>query len=82
MLLDGKTRAMEEQIEARETRIMDFNKREYLAQHIILSTTSTRLGSMIKNLNTASEMQEKVKMDATNKSTLYLINAEDQLTTM
>jgi len=37
---------------------------------------------MIKNLNTASEMWEKVKMDATNKSTLYLINAEDQLTTM
>jgi len=43
MLLDGKTRAMEEQIEARETHIMDFDKHEYLTQHIILSSTSSYL---------------------------------------
>ena len=45
ILSDGKTPATEEQIEARETRIIKFDKREYLAQHIILSTTSTRLGA-------------------------------------
>ena len=41
VLLDGKTPATEDQIEARETKIIDYDKCEYLAQHIILSTTST-----------------------------------------
>jgi len=49
VLSDGKTPATEEQIEAREMRIIDFDKREYLAQHVILSTTSIRLGAKIKD---------------------------------
>jgi hypothetical protein len=44
-LADGKSAVTEEQIEARETKIVDFDQREYLVQHIILITTSTRLGS-------------------------------------
>ena len=47
VLADKKTEAMEEQIEAQEIRIMDFEKKEYLTQHIILSMTSTHLGSKI-----------------------------------
>ena len=70
VLSDGKTRATEEQIETRETRMMDFEKCEYLAQHIILSTTSTRLGAAIKDVQTAKEMWDAVKADATTKSTL------------
>ena len=50
VLADGKTQATEDQIESKETKIADFEKKEYLAQHIILSTTSTRLGVKIKNL--------------------------------
>src|SRR3984957_17828069 len=34
---DGKTLATEEQIEARETRIINYEKCEYLTQHVILS---------------------------------------------
>jgi hypothetical protein len=82
VLSDGKTPATEDQIESRETRIMDFDKREYLAQHVILSTTSTRLGAKIKDLKTATEMWEIVKGDTTTKSTLYLLDAEDQLASM
>ena len=82
VLSDGKTRATEEQIETRETRMMDFEKREYLVQHIILSTTSTQLGPAIKDMQTAKEMWDTVKADATTKSTLYLIDAEDQLASM
>jgi hypothetical protein len=41
MLADRKTPAIEDQIEAKESKIIDFAKREYLARHIILSTTST-----------------------------------------
>jgi hypothetical protein len=53
---DGKTPATEEQIESKEIKIEDFDKKEYLAQHVILSTTSTRLGNKIKGLKTAKEM--------------------------
>ena len=44
--------------------------------------TSVRIGSMIKNLMTVKEMWEQIKKDATTKSTLFLIDAEDQLSTM
>src|ERR1700684_2141399 len=82
VLSDGKTPATEEQLETKEVRIIEFEKKEYLAQHIILSTTSIRLGSKIKDLNTAKAMWKLVKADATTKSTLYLLDAEDQLSTM
>jgi hypothetical protein len=43
VITDGKTPATEEQIESKETRIQEYERREYLAQHVVLSTTSTRL---------------------------------------
>src|SRR6202161_4722005 len=43
VLADGKTAATEEQIESKEAKMMEYEKREYLAQHIILSTTSVPL---------------------------------------
>ena len=82
VLSDGKMPAMDEQIKARESKIVDYYKQEYLAQHVILSMTSTRLGLKIKNLKMAKEMWDMVKADATTKSTLFLLNAEDQLTSM
>jgi hypothetical protein len=82
VIADGKTPATEEQIEAREARIQEHERKEYLAQHVILSTTSTRLGSKIKNQTTSHEMWEAVKTDATTKSSLYLLDAEDQLSSM
>ena len=62
--------------------MIEFKKREYLAQHIILLTMSVRLGAKIKDLDSAKHMWMKVKANATMKSTLYLIDAEDQLTSM
>ena len=82
VLMDGTTQATEDQIEARETKIINYNKHEYLAQHIILSTTSTHLGNKIKNLKTSHDMWDVVKADATTKSTLFLLNMEDQLASM
>ena len=41
VLLDRKTLATEAQIEARETKVIDYDKRKYLAQNDILSTMST-----------------------------------------
>jgi hypothetical protein len=47
---DGKTPATEDQIKACKMWIIDFNKREYLTQRVILSTTSMCLGAKIKDL--------------------------------
>src|ERR1700678_4354554 len=41
MLSDGKTPATEDQIDTKESRIVDFKKREYLSKYILLSTTLT-----------------------------------------
>ena len=82
VLADGTTEATDEQIEAREIRILDFEKKEYLTQHIILSTTLTCLGSKIKELKTAKEMWKVVVADVTTKSTLFLLDAEEQLMSM
>ena len=60
---------------------MDFEK-EYLTQHIILSMTSTCLGSKIKELKTTKEMWKVVVADVMTKSTLFLLDAEEQLTSM
>jgi hypothetical protein len=82
VLADGKTPATEDQIESKEVKIADFDKKEYLAQHVILSTTSTRLGVKIKGLKSAKEMWDVVISDATSKSTLFILDAEDQLSSM
>ena len=63
VLSDGKTPALEEQIEAREMQIMDFEKCEYFMQHVILSKTSTHLKVKIKCKKTAMEMWDAVKSD-------------------
>jgi len=82
VLSDQTTPATDEQIEAKESKITEFEKREYLAQHILLSTTSTHLGAKIKDLTSAEDMWGIVKADATTKSTLYILDAEDQLSSM
>jgi hypothetical protein len=82
VLTDGKTPATEEQIEQKKTKMQEYERREYLAQHVILSTTSTCLGSKIKNLKTVKEMWEAVKSDVTMKSLSYILDAEDQLASM
>ena len=56
ILVDGMTQATENQIEAREMKIINYNEHKYLTQHVILSTTSTHLGNKIKNLKTSHEM--------------------------
>ena len=82
MLADGKTPATEDQIESKESKIVEFEKREYLAHHIILSTTPTHLANKVKALKSAEDMWRHVIDDATSKSTLHLLNAKDQLASM
>src|ERR1700678_3941516 len=74
-LSDGKTPATEDQIDTKESRIVEFKEREYLAKHILLSTTLMRLGARIKDLATTEAMWKIVQDNATLKSTLYLLDA-------
>ena len=82
LLADLRTRSTDEQIEAKESKIIKFKKQEYLAQHILLSTTLTHLGAKIKDLSSTEDMWKIVKDDATKNSTLYLLDAEEQLQSM
>jgi hypothetical protein len=82
VLADGKTPATEEQIESKEDELTEFDKKEYLAQHLILSTTSTRLGVKINGIMSAKEMWEVVGVDARSESTLFVLDAENQLSSM
>jgi gag-polypeptide of LTR copia-type len=82
MLAHGKTQATENQIKAKESKIMEFKKREYLARHILMSTTFTHLTTKIKGLLTPEDMYKAVKDDTTLKSTLFLLDAKDQLLSM
>jgi hypothetical protein len=82
VIADGTTPATEDQIEAHEAKIDEYEKKEFLTQHIILSSTSPRLSGKIKNLKTATEMWAAIKSDTTTKSTLYIIDAEDELSSM
>ena len=82
VLADRKTPATDEQIESKEVKLIEYEKREYLAQHILLSTTSVCLGAKIKDLSTAKAMWKVVKTDVTKKSTSFLLDREDQLTSM
>ena len=56
VLADGITQASDDQVESKELKIADYDKRECLAQHVILSTTSTWLGIKLKSLKTTKEM--------------------------
>ena len=82
MLADRKTPATEDQIESKESKIIEYEKKEYLARHILLSMTSTRLGLKIKDLKTAEAMWKVIMEDAMSKSVLYLLDTEDQLASM
>ena len=82
VLADGITQASNDQVELKESKIADYDKREYLAHHVILSTTSTQLRINLKSLKTVKEMWDVVKTDAMSKSTLYILDAEDQLSSL
>jgi len=79
VLADGKTEASEDQIEAREKRIETFNKRQFLAKHMLLTSVSPRLSTLIMPLKTAKEMWDEIKKDATKKSKLCQVDTRRRL---
>jgi len=76
------TPATEDQIEAREKKILEYEQKEFLAQHLILSSTSPHLSQKILNLTSAKEMWDAVKLDATTKSSLHQVDVLNQFKKM
>jgi hypothetical protein len=74
--------AIEDQIKARERRIMEYEQKEYLAQHLILSPTLPHLSQKLLQHTTAKTMWDDIKLDATTKSSLHQVNILNRLQTM
>src|ERR1700674_2757869 len=55
VLADGTTAATKDQVETHEDQVKKYNKESYLAQHVILLTTSPHLGAKIKNFTMVKE---------------------------
>ena len=81
VLKDG-TPATDEEVEANEDEIIKHEKRDYLAQHMILSTISTRLEMKVRSLMLVMGMWDVVKADATSMTMIPILDAERQLLSM
>ena len=67
VLADGKTPANEDQLEAREKRIEDFDTKQYLARYIIINSVSLRMAQNIGKLKSAKDMWDAVVKDSEGK---------------
>ena len=67
VLADGKSPATEEQIEAREKRIEDFETKQYLACHIMVNTVPIRLAQEIQDETDPKKVWEMIVADSEGK---------------
>jgi hypothetical protein len=74
--------ATQDEIDAVEKKLDDYEKNEAYAKHIILSSTSPRLSLKIKNKPTAKSMWDAVVADIKNKSTLQQLDLLELLQSM
>ena len=82
VVADGKTAATEEQLEAREKRIDDFETKEYLARHIVINSVSITLAQNIGRLTSAKDMWEAVVNECEGKTFLYQADVRRRLQDM
>src|SRR6266536_611198 len=75
------TPATDEQIEAKEKRLKEYEQKEYTARHILLTTVSKCLAAKLRG-KTAHEMWKIVEADATEKSDFYKVDARRRLADM
>ena len=75
IMFDKNTPATDAQIDAKERLLEEYEQKEYLARHIILTSVSPRLFASIKTKKTSAEMWAAVKKDATAKTELHQVDA-------
>jgi hypothetical protein len=71
VVADGKTAVTEEQLEAREKHINDFEMKEYLAHHIVINSVSITLTQSIRWLTSAKDMWDAIVNKCEGKTFLY-----------
>src|ERR1700731_3754385 len=71
----------DDEIEEKEKKLDEYEQKEYGAQHIMLTTVSPRLATLIKS-KTASEMWSVICNDATKKSQLHKVDTRRRLQSM
>ena len=68
---DGSV-ATDEEIDAKEARIAEYERKEYMAQHILKSTLPIRLVALTRSKN-ASSIWTAIKDDATKRDVVYQV---------
>src|ERR1700719_4233718 len=73
--------ATDDDLDEKEKRLDEFEQKEYGAQHVMLTTISARLVTLVKSM-TASEMWTAIHNDATKKSQLHKVDMHRRLQSM
>ena len=81
-VLKDRTPATDEEVEVNKDKIIEYEKRDYLTQHMILLTISTRLEMKVMSLMLAMGMWDVVKADATLMTTIPILDSKSQLSSM
>lgn len=76
------TPATNAKIEAHNTLINAYWTKEYSEQHIITNSVSPRLGALIQTMSSSAAMWAAVKVDATDKSQMFMVDAKARLQNM
>src|ERR1700722_2412424 len=78
-MVNATTKASDDQIEAKEKRLDEYEQKLHLARHILQNSVSPRLSSLIKNMATPKLMWDAIKKDATSKSQLQIVDTRRKL---
>src|SRR3984893_5067785 len=73
--------ATDDELEEKEKRLDEYEQKEYGAQHVMLTTVSPRLATLIKS-KPANEMWTAIHNDATKKSQLHKVDTRRRLQSM
>ena len=73
--------ATDDDLEEKEKRLDEYEQKEYGAQHVMLTTISPRLATLIKSMS-ASDMWVAIRNDATIKSQLHKVDTRRRLQSM
>jgi hypothetical protein len=69
----------EDQINAKEKKLDEYEQKEYMACHVILGTILIHLLLTMKSLKSEKEMWDAVKKDATTKSKIHQVDTRCRL---
>src|ERR1700731_4881446 len=71
----------DDELEEKEKKLDEYEQKEYGAQHVMLTTVSPRLATLIKS-KTTSEMWSVICNDAMKKSQLHKVDTHRRLQSM